>query len=532
MRKIKLNENKLYRLTEIITAAVFLVCLAVLVLLDNRISYVYQSFCKVPNTVFVLGAFCILSVYGFLMRKRKRGTGWEQSVDSGSMKLKRKLHRRNLLILSVLLLAFQIIVAWQIYFKTGWDCGKLVQMSQEIAFQGRSIGDDLYFSRYPNNVLLVAVFAGVLRLTQFLGFHADYFPLVIVGCFLVNAAGFFMADSVAGVAKRSWVPYASWIVYVVLVGLSPWISIPYSDTYSIFFTCFCVWLYIHKNERNRYFIWMLIGFFTWIGGYIKPTVLLVLFVMAGLEIWKKICAFDKGRFKKNMLVTVLWIVSLGLGIFLAVQVNGFARAKMECSLDDSKRFTPAHYLMMGLNYKTGGTYDQWDVNFSADSPDVKSRNEKDLAQIRYRISSMGPKGLTFHTVRKLLTNFNDGTFAWGNEGEFYWNIPPKETFLAERLRDYYYEDGKGYSCFQAVTQGFWILVLMFIPFLLLRGDTEKQDKNTVAVLSVLAISCFVMVFEARARYLYLYVPFFIFVSSLGLERLLDRLEGRKICESA
>lgn len=525
-KEIKLKEAKLYRLIEIIGAVFFIPLLTILVVLDNRIPYVHQSFCKVPNIIFLLLLVFLFVIYGFLIikKKEKENSYTILSIFHPHIKLQRKLDRRNLVVLSAILFAIQILVAWQIYFKTGWDCGKLVQMSQEIAFQGRSIGDDLYFSRYPNNVLLVAIFAGILRLTKFIGFHADYFPLIIVGCFMVNAAGFFMADSIRTVLKRGWVSYAAWVVYVVLVGLSPWISIPYSDTYSIFFTCFCVWLLMNRTEKNKYFIWVAIGFFSWIGGYIKPTVLLVLFGIIGLEVWKQICAMKKEQLKKNACSTILWLLSLGFGIFLAVEANQFAQAKMECELNESKKLTPVHYLMMGLNYKSGGTYDQWDVNYSADSSNVKERNEKAFEQIQYRLSSMGVKGLAIHATRKTLTNFNDGTFAWGNEGEFYWNIEPKENGLAKGLRNYYYEWGSLYPYFQIITQGCWILVLSFIPFLILKDEKGANKKTAVVILGMLAISCFVMLFEARARYLYLYVPFFIFSSAIGLERLLNRLE--------
>ena len=558
-----MREKKLYRVIECITAGVILGIVLILLLVDNRVNYVYQTFCAVPNLVFAGGLAVLLVGYCLLKKKRltgrrKKGNG-ETAVTA---RLKVELERRNLLLMSVILLGVQLVVAWQIYFKTGWDCGKLVQMAQEVAFSYRDIGEDLYFSMYPNNVLLVAVFAAVLRFVKFLGFQADYFPLVMIGCLLVNLAGFFMADCVRKMTRKNWLALFAWVVYIVLAGLSPWISIPYSDTYSILFPVFCFWLYLNLTEKNQYVVWFLIGFAGWLGSYIKPTVMLLLLVLLAVELWRRLWERkDRGKgvetqsWKKGFARFLLWAAVVACGIFLAMGLNGLARYKMGCKPDASKEFTPVHYLMMGLNYKTGGTYDQWDVNYSSAAPSVAARNEKDLGEIRARLSNMGVKGLGRHLGRKLLTNFNDGTFAWGNEGEFYWNIQEKNTFLATRLRDYYYESGKGYGMFVCVAQAFWILTLCLAAGNLLKirrenipdrekNITDRQENGgglqgaenslqkaeraqAALMLGLLAIICFVMVFEARARYLFLYSPLFILAAVTGLERFLEKVSPGK-----
>ena len=66
----------------------------------------------------------------------------------------------------------------------------------------------------------------------------------------------------------------------------------------------------------------------------------------------------------------------------------------------------------------------------------------------------------------------------------------------------------------------WILTLGLILCLALPRK-ERADRTTAAVLlGLLGIICFVMLFEARARYLYLYSPVFILAAALGLERFL------------
>ncbi len=515
-----MKEEKLYRLVELLSGAAVSIVLIALVVLDNRFSYVYQSFCRVPNIVFVCIILLLLAGHFLFKRKFPGKPDSEINVVSQAplLKLKRQLERRNLVLLSGILLGIQLIFAWQIYFKTGWDCGELVQMAQHVAYNYGDIGSDPYFSMYPNNVLLVAVFAAVLRFTKFMGFNADYFPLVMIGCLLVNLAGFFMADCIRKLTGKKWISLTAWGMYMVLVGLSPWISIPYSDTYSVLFPILCVWLYINRTEKNKYFVYAGIGFAGVIGYYIKPTVILVVVGIVAVEIWHYIYNFNKKEKKKNVRNIVCILLAVMLASLLAISANETARYKMGFTPIEGREFTPLHYVMMGLNYDTGGTYDQWDVNFSAAAANVGERNRNAINEIGRRLSDMGVGGVISHTARKLLTNFNDGTFAWGREGEFYWNIQEKNNGLAVSLRNYYYDSGTNYHIFQVVSQAMWIIILCLIVCLMLPGNSVNKRATAIIMVGILGIMCFVMVFEARARYLYLYSPLFILAAAMGLER--------------
>lgn len=524
-----MNEIKFYRLIEITCSIMIMGILAIIVVIDNRFPYVYQTFCVIPNVMIVI-FFSFLFLLYFITQKQKR---FSFLRSSGKViifnKMELKLERRTLILISIFMLGIQFILAWQIYFKTGWDCGKLVQMAQEVAYKYADIGDDTYFSMYPNNVLIVAIFAFILRTTQFLGFHTDYFPLIMVGCILVNLSGFFMADCIRTLTGKRWLTLCAWGLFMLLSGFSPWISIPYSDTYSIFFPICLVWLYIHKSERNKYMTWFFIGFLGMIGGLIKPTVLLTLLVITGMEFLHFLFGIKEKGVKQFFVKLILFSVTITVSVGLALCFNGYAKHKLGCNLDENKKFTPLHYLMMGLNQTTGGTYDQWDVNYSASAATVEERNQNALSAISNRLATMGPIGVVIHTVKKTLSNFNDGIFSWGNEGEFYWNISEKNTPLATILRSFYYEWGENYDLFQLMGQTMWLFTLCMIACLILRPNQQIAGYSSVyavITLSLIAICMFVTVFEARARYLYLYSPLFVMCASLGFNRFICLLQRK------
>ena len=57
---------------------------------------------------------------------------------------------------------------------------------------------------------------------------------------------------------------------------------------------------------------------------------------------------------------------------------------------------------------------------------------------------------------------------------------------------------------------------------------KKFDRNlAVAFLSLIGLTLFLLLFEARARYLYLYSSFYILIAVLGIEVILYKCERSK-----
>ena len=64
-----MKESKGYRLIELAGVIAIVVILLVLIMIDNRFYYVYQSFCRIPNGVFA--GIIILCMCGYFWVKKK-----------------------------------------------------------------------------------------------------------------------------------------------------------------------------------------------------------------------------------------------------------------------------------------------------------------------------------------------------------------------------------------------------------------------------------------------------------------------------
>ena len=128
-------------------------------------------------------------------------------------------------------------------------------------------------------------------------------------------------------------------------------------------------------------------------------------------------------------------------------------------------------------------------------------------------------GLLRHTARKSLVIFNDGTFAWGVEGSFYAKIfAEKNSYMSPLLRDLFYSTGHAHKKLATMEQALWLFTLLMsgLCFIL------KKDKflTTIAT-SLVGIIMFNFLFEARARYVMIYVPIFIFLAMISLRHITE-----------
>jgi len=179
---------------------------------------------------------------------------------------------------------------------------------------------------------------------------------------------------------------------------------------------------------------------------------------------------------------------------------------------------------MGLNNKTDGGYLWDDVNESKLSKYKNERREENIEVIKERVREYGKIGLLKHQIKKTLNNYNDGTFAWSLEGNFYLEIYEKKNKIVNSIRNIYYESGSNNSIFKYIVQGAWLIILSIQPLTIFIKRKNMDNSMRVVLLSLIGLFIFESIFEARARYLYTYVPIFIVSGMIGLNEFLNRMK--------
>lgn len=504
-------ENRIAKWIKWCFCIVFTLVFVIVVFVDKRIEASPNStlWTAAPNLLLVLVPAALIAVLLILWKKcafMRKAAGF---IDRNFLLL--------LLPMSFLLLIIQWFISYHIYFFAGWDPSIVVGMSYYIAAGEQTVGDFWYFSQYTNQIALTAVLAWIQELPCFLGYNTlAYFVCIMVDCGLVNLAGVFAALSLRKLTGSGTTALLSYILFAVLVGISPWIVVPYSDTYSILFPSLVFWLYLlvrnQTSKKKELILWFLIGFLGRFGMMIKPNSGMVFIAILVMEIVKLM-----GEKKPGRISVLQHLGMVAAALVILVGVNRVMISYTGCILNEDIRLTYTHYLMMGLNDETAGSYNANDYGFSSSQSSVAECQRANLEVVRERLSDYGVGGYLYFLVRKTLTNYNDGTFSWWMEGGFNMRNSSKyETLLTQRLRRLFYGGTDWNFYFGSFEHAVWLGVLGLLLGMFLLKTGRMRSQENVMLLSLLGSFAFVMLFEARGRYLYCMSPVYVMCAFYGL----------------
>ena len=522
MREEKLFEKIIIRLT-LITL--------LLILINNvafsGLDYVCKKDFLLSNAVLVIAVIAA----GVGARNCKR------SNDSGevfSIKLRWIL---------AILFVVQIVISYEILFTTNtWDVARILNSAEALAMGDTSGVDSYYFSCYPNNQLLLMYFTYVFKLLAAFNVydleHRLLF-LVIIQCGLSTAtAGLvykIVEDELKASGKSEVVSkrYAltSLGIYIFLIGLSGFNVVTYTDMMALIFPVAALRIYqiigTCENLYTRFGLYVALGAICYLGYKMKPTVIIVLIAIMLMEL----VAFVRTVFYrvednrlKSVSVKAVGIISIIVGIGLAVAVFGLFRNNLNIQTDPEQNTGVLHMLMMGLNEENDGVCTMEDIGYSLSFDNRADRTEGQIRVIKDRLSNYGVIGFLRHTSRKALVVFNDGTFGYGDEAGFFDVRFNRGGKVASFLQLVYNPETGIFKLLSTILQLIWIMILLlaaYFCFFTIQRKESHSKIETIILLSILGIIIFDLLFEARARYVLLYVPFFIMASSIGLGCLLE-----------
>lgn len=413
-------------------------------------------------------------------------------------------------------LAMQIFAIYNYYFRTDWDVRTIVNAAMRVADNGSMESFEGYFSQYPNNLFLVFCYSVIVRIANLIGLRShSYFCILVFQCVLCWLSGHF-AFRIAYFFEKSY-PKAvfAYVLWILLIGVSPWISIPYSDAVALIFPVFIFWIYLQDAEKNRVLFtkWFCIMFFSFIGYKFKPQVFILTFAIGIMGIFSHHSyKFMERERLKRLSVSVMGFF---MGLLAAVIVYHKAVGSLGIQIDEEKAFGITHFIMMGMNPEAKGVWAPEDVEFSASFETKQERSYMNLEKLKERLGTMGVSGFWNQMRYKTLINYNDGTFCWGGEGSFYAEMRKEKTSFSPLFRNIYYNrayKGEFYAVWSNFEQAMWMTVLLFAIVSVFARERELH----ILMLSIVGISLFELIFEARARYFFIYVPFYIILAVRGV----------------
>ncbi len=343
-----------------------------------------------------------------------------------------------------------------------------------------------------------------------------------MNCALISIAGFFSCLTVKKLTKKLLPVVAVFFLYLVLVGISPWKIAPYTDTYGLIFPIICIYFYVCYRKAEH--IWskilsiLLSVAAGMTGGFIKPNLYIIIIALIGAE-----CICLLTDYKKRWGFVLAEIV---LTVVFALGSKAYAGHIIdEIGLDFNEEIEagPTHYFLMGLNEETTGGYNQDDVAIFGEFQTSRSdREHAELERALGRIQDRGFWGSIYFYLKKMVMTFNDGVFGWRTEVWIHERYPEdmaNNTNLTTWLRSIFWGNDMGYDVggYNTLCQLVWIFAILGIPGICLCKDREREEAG-ILIICFLGIFFYQMLFEARARYLFVFLPILLVIAICGIQQ--------------
>ena len=496
---------------KIIYAIIFSIIITILLLSDDILYFCKKEFILSNGAIFCIVLMILLGCVSFYYCVKTNN----QLLKNGSAVNIDKV----VLVGTVILFFGQSYVFYNAFSLSGWDTG-LVRLFVDTTMTGgdmTSIND--YFSTYPNNLLISYLYLFTLKINSAIGIFNgiySYMCIVILNC-IINSLSCWLSYKTAKIFISPIFALVAYILCIFSVGISGWSVVCYSDSLALFLPILSIYLYCrqYKNKKMQTFGFISSVFLSAIGYFIKPQCLFVVIAIVILEVWKLLINFS---FKKLFRPIVLCLVVVLTFSFINIGLEHLNK-KYNVQIDEEKTFGISHFLMMGANEETNGVYALEDVVFSSTFDSAEKRKEANINVFKERVVSM-KGGLITHLIKKMLTTFNDGTFAWGGEGTFFLETPDNiNNKMAPFLKSiYHFGDRSSYfATFQHLVWFFILLSSLLTVFS--KKKNYDQSKLSLFWIVLLGFVLYEMLFEARARYIYIFVPLFCTLASIGVRNI-------------
>lgn len=420
----------------------------------------------------------------------------------------------------IVLCIFQFLAIKNYYFHAGWDVYFLEEVINSkidnLPYSAETIN---YFSIYPNNLFLCSIYYLIEKFYIAMGFWYGnrHLSLLFVNCCICQLSAFLTFWCTSQITKSQNVSILSFVLFQLLIGLSPWFSITYSDSFGIIFPILMLSIYLIPSKQSmfNYLKWLLIGFLSFCAYSIKPQ---CCFVSISIVLISLINYNYKSNTIRQLSVEGTMFL---LGIIVSVALVNKCISILAISIDRTKSFGLTHFLMMGLNTSSGGMWSGEDYAFS-NSLSSSIRAKLELAETSSRLKNLGIGGLMKHFAKKTLSTFNDGSFAWWKEGKFLAGlIPESNSWICWTLRNIFYSEGAYFSIWTIICQAIWLPILVtssFLPF-----SKKKPLSTKIIELSLIGVFIYNLLLEPRARYLLVNLPFFVIAASVGFNTFKEKV---------
>lgn len=434
-------------------------------------------------------------------------------------KIKDRTLTKIILVLLGIFIILEILSVYYFKVQYNWDFKWIMESAKDIATTGTT-PNIFYFKIFPNNwgVLIITTLA--MKIT--FGNEVGAYAINIIFIFLSVLFSVLSAKKIGG-------NKLALNVLILMLGSAPlylYSPIVYTDTLSVAFPVATLYLWLiskeykEKSVKGYYASIIAMAFIGAIGYCIKPVAGIVLVAIIIDEIFTNI---NKETLKK---IAITLIVMLTVIVLFNKLCEKFV---IKDSQKNEYQFPLTHWIMMGLDKpeSEGGTsigygaYSQKDADYTSTSGNYEEKKTANILKIKERLKEFGIKGYT-----KFL--FNKFNYIW-NDGSYYvLNVIGWDTLNTTSTLYKLVIGEESYKIFRPYMTNFNNCVFFIILLGLIIELLKKEKNQVIRILgiSIVGIAIFLLVWEARSRYIYFLIPVFCILAAYEMLQIFNFVERR------
>lgn len=416
----------------------------------------------------------------------------------------KNLSKRSLLKISIInLIIFTLLQIFFGYFfavNPSWDMISIFNSATKVASNEWEFFSSYFYKLYPNNIFITVLWMKFYKLCYYFGFN------LILSSVIINIIVVLISVIITYILIKKVfnirVATISSFLFIVITPFYSYTPIFYTDTLTMIFLplAFLLFYIYIKSKNKNIFLPIFIGIILAFGIGIKTNIAIGFIALSIFSIF--IIDNLKGFFRFISLFLISFIVS-------SILITSTCQKYIPVPLKDAG-LPSTHWIMMGLKDKGG--FNKEDVNLSKKAGKTKKEiQEFNIKTIKTRLNNYGICGYSKFLYKKIQYTWGDGTYF----------APVKLSRKPIRpnfLHKYIYGDKN--NLFTSFSEASHSLLL----FLILIGSIGLfKSKNKIGFLfniCIFGVFLFLILWEARSRYLVCILPILVCSSSIGINEIL------------
>ncbi len=499
---------------------------------------------SLPSRVFriAVGGYLVLLVAAILVVPRMSLSGYSQGIVAAMVGVlvilwvlgsgtAAQLFRRapaadgaTITVVAVMLVLLNASVAAAVgYFgayEAGWDA-RIIRSSAELPSKWGPF-EFGYFARYPNNYAMLGL-ADVAVWSTRIGLGYVSFFAILAGLLMVLTA--VAVYRVVAICRGPRWGVVALVLLLVLVSVSPWMSVAYTDLVGVWVPVTAVWMFVVAvRRRGAVGLALMAGAGLVLGvGYLVKATSIVGLVAAVLVLGFGLVTQRGLRLRLVAAIAAL-CVGAGAGMY---GTTALLRTVVPLPpLHPDHAASPLTYVAGGLTttYHPGTddvfSYGGYSLEIDQKTWGIPTEEQSRISRqiIDRELADRGFWGTVRFEVDKLLFNNGDGMFwaygeSAGRDSEQARLYPYLTSPPAQALARFNAPHGDLWPARVNATQALWLSVLLAtgvgLVALRRRLSPEAAAGIDLMVWNLIGITVFMLLFQGRSRYLFGHVPVII-----------------------